>query len=364
MIPFTDLRAQYLEAKNDIDAAIARVLDTASYITGPLVEEFETAFAEYVDAPAACATGSGTTALMCALMACGINQDDEVITTPHTFISTGEAIYWQGATPVFVDIDDYYQIDVDKIEAAITPKTRAILFVDMYGQTPDIDRLQAIAAKHQLYLIADAAHSIGAEYKGRKVGSLVDLTCHSFNPVKNLGAIGDAGAITGREDLIKRAKMHRDHGRIIKWDFDTKGINARIDNLQALVVKAKLPYLQGWLDKKHAICERYTRELLSYVKTPRTAPWAKHSYYVYVIQVPERDAFIEYMKDNNVAVNVHYIKSLTEQRIFKTYGRGDCPLAEETCRNIVSLPCYHTLSQDNQTTIINLVKHWAELHGN
>lgn len=358
MIPFTDLKAQYLEAKLDIDAAIARVLDTSSYITGPLVEEFELAFANYVNAPAACATGSGTTALMCALMACDINAGDEVITTPHTFISTAEAIYWQGATPVFVDIDEYYQIDIDKIEAAITSKTRAILFVDMYGQTPDIDKLKQIANKYNLFLIADAAHSIGAEYNGQKVGNLVDLTCHSFNPVKNLGAIGDAGAITGREDLIKRAKMHRDHGRIIKWDFNIRGINARIDNIQALVVKAKLPYLQGWLDKKRVICERYTRELSDYVATPMIAPWAKHSFYVYVIQVPDRDGFIEYMHNNGVIVNVHYMKSLTEQRIFKTYGRGDCPIAEEVCSNIVSLPCYHTLTWEQQSYIIELVKAW------
>lgn len=358
MIPFTDLKSQYLEAKDDIDSAIARVLDTSSYITGPIVEEFEQSFADYVHAPAACATGSGTTALMCALMACDIGSGDEVITTPHTFISTGEAVYWQGATPVFVDIDEYYQIDVDQIEAAITARTKAILFVDMYGQTPDIDRLKKIAKKYNLFLIADSAHSIGAEYKGQKVGNLVDLTCHSFNPVKNLGAIGDAGAITGRPDLIARAKMHRDHGRIVKWDFDIKGINARIDNLQALVVKAKLAYLEAWLDKKRVICERYTRELSDFVETPKTAPWAKHSYYVYVIQVSGRDKFIEYMQDNGVTVNVHYMKSLTEQQIFKTYGRGDCPIAEEVCRRIVSLPCYHTLTWGQQSHIIELTKAW------
>jgi dTDP-4-amino-4,6-dideoxygalactose transaminase len=153
--------------------------------------------------------------------------------------------------------------------------------------------------------------------------------------------------------------MHRDHGRIVKWDFDIKGINARIDNLQASVVKAKLPYLQGWLDKKHAICERYTQELSDYVVTPKTAPWAKHSYYVYVIQIPDRDKFIEYMKENGVTVNVHYMKSLTEQKIFKIYGRGDCPRAEEICKNIVSLPCYHTLSWSEQSKIIELTKAWV-----
>jgi dTDP-4-amino-4,6-dideoxygalactose transaminase len=229
----------------------------------------------------------------------------------------------------------------------------------MYGQTPDIDRLQEIAKKHNLYLISDSAHSIGGEYKGRKVGNLVDLTCHSFNPVKNLGAIGDAGALTGRLDLIQRAKMHRDHGRIIKWDFDLRGINARIDNLQALVVKAKLPYLNTWLDKKRSICETYNRELEDYVLTPKTAPWAKHSYYVYVIQVKNRDKFIDYMKENGVTVNVHYMKSLTEQKIFQIYGRGKCPRAEEVCKNIVSLPCYHTLTWTQQSKIIELVKAWT-----
>ena len=358
MIPFTNLKSQYLEAKKDIDEAILRVLDTSSYITGAFVEEFEEEFAKFVNAPAACAVGSGTNALMCALMACDIQQGDEVITTPHTFISTSEAIYWQGAVPVFVDIDEQYQIDIDKIESMITPKTKAILFVDMYGQTPDIDKLKIIAQKYNLFLIEDAAHSIGAEYKNKKVGNLVDLTCHSFNPVKNLGAVGDAGAITGRVDLINKAKMHRDHGRVIKWDFDLKGINARIDNIQALVVKAKLPYLNGWLDKKRLICERYTTELKDYVITPKVSPWAKHSYYVYVIQVKNRDGFIEYMKANGVIVNVHYMKSLSEQPVFKNISRGQCPIAEEVCKHIVSLPCYHSLSDDEQTTIINLVKAW------
>jgi len=358
MIPFTDLKSQYLEAKTDIDRAIARVFDTSSYITGPIVEEFETQFAAYVGAEACASMGSGTNALMCSLMACGIAPGNEVITTPHTFISTSEAIIWQNAVPVFVDIDEYYQIDVDKIESAITAQTRAILFVDMYGQTPDIDRLRAIADKYNLYLIEDAAHSIGARYKGRVVGSLVDLTCHSFNPVKNLGAAGDAGAITGNPELIRLAKMYRDHGRKIKWDFEMRGINARIDNMQALIVQAKLPYLQTWLDGKHRICTRYTDELAGYVKTPATAPWAHHSYYVYVIEVERRDEYIEYMKQNGVTVNVHYLKSLTEQPVFARYG-GNCPRAEEACKNIVSLPCYHTLTDEQQSRIIELTKLWS-----
>jgi dTDP-4-amino-4,6-dideoxygalactose transaminase len=359
MIPATDLKSQYIECKAEIDAAIARVCNTASYITGPLVEEFEVAFSSFVGSEECAAVGSGTNALMCALMACDISEGDEVITTPHTFISTSEAIIWQGASPVFVDIDSKYQIDVTKIEAAITPRTKAILFVDMYGQTPDIDELKRIAVKHDLWLIEDAAHSIGSAFNGVSVGSLVDLTCFSFNPVKNLGAMGDAGALTGNHELITKAKMRRDHGRKIKWIFDLKGINARIDNMQAAIVQAKIPFLTGWLNKKREICHRYTEQLQDYVVTPVESEFSHHSYYVYVIQVKNRDQFIEYMKENGVAVNMHYPSSLTEQPVFAQYG-GHCPIAEEVCKNIVSLPCYHTLPIESQEKIIKLVQDWSK----
>jgi UDP-2-acetamido-2-deoxy-ribo-hexuluronate aminotransferase len=359
MIPFTDLKQQYLEIKTDIDAAIARVLDTSNYITGTITDEFETKFAEWVGAESCCATGSGTTALMCSMMAIGIADGDEVITTPHTFISTSEAIIWQGASPVFVDIDDNHQIDVDQIERRITDKTKAILFVDMYGHTPDIDRLREIADKYNLYLIEDAAHSVRSKYKGVQVGSLADLTCFSFNPVKNLGAMGDAGAITGRADLIARARMYNNHGRQNKWTFELRGINARIDNLQAAIVLAKLPYLDSWLDGKRAICHRYTEQLKDYVVTPKEYAWCHHTYYVYVIEVPRRDEFIEYMKTNGVMCNVHYLESLNEQPLFQKYMSEPTPKVSAMCRRIVSLPCYHTLTIDQQDHIINLVKAWV-----
>jgi dTDP-4-amino-4,6-dideoxygalactose transaminase len=361
MIPFTDLRQQYLEAKTDIDAAIARVLDTSNYITGAITDEFETKFAEWVGAEACCATGSGTTALMCSMMAIGVTDGDEVITTPHTFISTSEAIIWQGASPVFVDIDDNHQIDVDQIERRITDKTKAILFVDMYGHTPDIDRLREIADKHNLYLIEDAAHSVRSKYKGVQVGSLADLTCFSFNPVKNLGAMGDAGAITGRADLIARARMYNNHGRQNKWTFELRGINARIDNMQAAIVLAKLPYLDRWLDGKRAICHRYTEQLKDYVVTPKEHDWCHHTYYVYVIEVPRRDEFIEYMRENGVICNVHYLESLNEQPLFQKYITEPTPKVSAMCRRIVSLPCYHTLTVEQQDHIINLVKAWVSI---
>jgi dTDP-4-amino-4,6-dideoxygalactose transaminase len=359
MIPFTDLTKQNLEIKTEIDQAIRRVIDSSSFITGSITTEFERAFADFVEAEDCCATGSGTTALMCALMAVGITDGDEVITTPHTFISTSEAIIWQGASPVFVDIDDNHQIDVDQIERRITDKTKAILFVDMYGHTPDIDRLREIADKYDLWLIEDAAHSVRTKYKGQQVGSLVDLTCFSFNPVKNLGAIGDAGAITGSRELIAKCRMYNNHGRQNKWTFEVRGINARIDNLQAAVVQAKLPHLDRWLDGKRTICHRYTEQLKDYVVTPKEHDWCHHTYYVYVIEVPRRDEFIEYMKANGVTCNVHYLESLNEQPLFQKYVTEPTPKVSAMCRRIVSLPCYHTLTVEEQDHIISLVKAWV-----
>ena len=359
MIPFTDLHAQYQEAKTEIDQAYQRVMTTSSYITGPIVDEFETTFAEYVGAEACASTGSCTTALLCALLACGV-KDGEVITTPLTFVSTSESILWTGAKPRFVDIDDNYQMDVDKVEAMVNSNTRAILYVSLYGQTPDVDRLRAIADKYNLFLIEDAAHSIGSNYKGKPVGSLADLTCFSFNPVKNLGAAGDAGCITGRADLIKLARMYRDHGRKNKWDYELQGINARIDNFQALVVLSKLKYLDSWLTKKREICAKYTRELQDYVVTPNEFADSYHTYYVYVIEVPNRDEFIKYMQDNGVSVNVHYRGPLHKQPIFA--NGDDCPRTDKAVNNIVSLPCYHTLTQEQQDKIIGLTKEWSKLH--
>jgi len=359
MIPFTDLHAQYQEAKTEIDQAYERIMTTSSYITGPIVDEFETEFAKYVGAEACASTGSGTTALLCALLACGVNGG-EVITTPLTFVSTSESILWAGGKPRFVDIDDNYQMDIDQVEAMVNENTVAILYVSLYGQTPDVDRLRAIADKHKIWLIEDAAHSIGSSYKGKPVGSLADLTCFSFNPVKNLGAAGDAGCVTGRADLIKFVRMYRDHGRQNKWDYELQGINARIDNFQALVVLAKLKYLDSWLTKKRKICARYTRELQDYVVTPNEFADSYHTYYVYVIQVPERDKFIKYMQEHGVQVNVHYRGPLHKQRIFKNID--SCPRTDSACGKIVSLPCYHTLTEEQQTKIIRSVQEWSTLH--
>jgi dTDP-4-amino-4,6-dideoxygalactose transaminase len=219
-IPFVDLYPQYEELQSNIDNAIRGIIQKNDFITGPTVNKFEQAICKYTGAEDCAAMGSGTNALVCALKALGIDECDTVWTVGHTFVSTTEAIVNVGARPVFIDIDEYYHMDLEQIKD-FNPECppAAILFVDLYGQTPDIDKLKKFAKKYKIKLIEDAAQSFGSEYKGKKVGSLVDLTCFSFNPVKNLGAMGDAGAVTGSKKLIDRVRMYRDHGRKTKFQY-------------------------------------------------------------------------------------------------------------------------------------------------
>ena len=205
-------------------------------------------------------------------------------------------------------------------------------------------------------MIEDAAQSFGSEYKGRKVGGLVDLTCFSFNPVKNLGAMGDAGAVTGSKELIDKVKMYRDHGRKTKFEYDTVGYNARIDNLQAVVVQTKLKKIDEWLEKKREICRRYTEQLKDVVGCPKEAPWSKHTYYVYVIETPEgtRDALQSFLKEKGIATNIHYKFPTHRTKAFE--DGTDLPRTEYVCENILSLPCYHTLPDHHQQYVINCIK--------
>jgi len=359
-IKFTDLPGQYKEAKQDIDSAIQGVLESSSFITGPLVEKFEKEMLEYTGAEACASIGSGTNALTCALKSV-IEPGDEVITTAHTFVSTTESICIAGGVPVFVDIKDYYCIDIDAIEHKITDKTKAILFVDLYGQTPDIDKLQHIAKKHGLVLIEDAAQSFGSRYKDKMVGSLSDLTCFSFNPVKNLGAIGDAGMVTGKKDLVDKVKVFRDHGRTDRYEYVEVGYNMRIDNIQAMVVLAKLPYLEKWTQGKREICARYNRELKDHVTVPVENPNSLHTYYVYVIKVERRDELKKFLEDKGIQTNIHYKTPTHTQPAYRQHT-SSLPITEETCDSILSLPCYHTLTEQEQSYIISSIKEFYDRH--
>lgn len=357
-IPFVDLGSQNQEAKKEIDSAIERIMNTSSFITGPIVEEFENTMQEYTGAESCASIGSGTNALLCSLRAT-IQPGDEVITVSHTFVSTTEAIVLAGGVPVFVDIGDYYCIDVNQIESHITNKTKAILFVDLYGQTPNISQLKYIADKHNLILIEDAAQSFGSSYKGTKVGALSDLTCFSFNPVKNLGAIGDAGMVTGRKDLVDRVKMYRDHGRSQKFVYDKIGYNARIDNIQALVIQAKLPFLANWTEGKRAVCHRYTEALKGYVETPIENPESYHTYYVYVIKVGARDKLQKFLKERGIATNTHYKNPTHRTPAYESWTTS-LPVTEKAADSIISLPCYHTLTSDKQQYIIDSIKEFYD----
>jgi dTDP-4-amino-4,6-dideoxygalactose transaminase len=361
-IPFVDLYPQYEEVQTEIDMAIKDIITRSDFITGPTVEKFEKAICEYTGAEDCASIGSGTNALVCALKALEIGAGDEVMTVGHTFVSTTEAIVNVGATPLFVDIDKFYHLDAEQMRSVtgakefVSPRLKAILFVDLYGQTPDIDKINKFAKEFNLKVIEDAAQSFGAEYQGKKVGSLVDLTCFSFNPVKNLGAMGDAGAVTGAKELVDNVRMYRDHGRKTKFEYDTVGYNARIDNLQAVIVQAKLKKIDKWLDKKRDICRRYTEHLKDVVDCPMEAPWSKHTYYVYVIKTPQgtRDKLQAFLKDKGIGTNIHYKFPTHKTKAFNT--EVELSNTEYACDNILSLPCYHTLPEHHQDYIIKTIK--------
>ena len=354
-IPFVDLYPQYEELQTEIDLAIKDIITRSDFITGPTVDKFEEDICEYTGAEDCASIGSGTNALVCALKALGIGPGDRVMTVGHTFVSTTEAIVNVGAKPYFVDIDEFYHMDLREMEA-FDNSLKAILFVDLYGQTPDIDKINEFAKTFDVKVIEDAAQSFGSEYKGKKVGSLVDLTCFSFNPVKNLGAMGDAGAVTGAKELVDKVRMYRDHGRKTKFEYDTVGYNARIDNLQAVIVQAKLKKIDAWLDRKRQICRRYTEQLHDIVICPQEAPWSKHTYYVYVIETPEgtRDKLQQFLKDKGIATNIHYKFPTHKTKAFDT--GVELPNTEYACNNILSLPCYHTLPEHHQDYVIKAIK--------
>lgn len=364
-IPFVDLYPQYEELQSEIDFAIKDVITRSDFITGPTVDKFEKAICDYTGAESCASMGSGTNSLVCALRALDIGIGDTVWTVGHTFVSTTEAIVNVGARPHFVDVDEFYLFDLDKV-TDFNPECppSAILFVDLYGQTPDIDKLKKFARKYKIKLIEDAAQSFGAEYKGKKVGNLVDLTCFSFNPVKNLGAMGDAGAVTGSKKLIDKVKMYRDHGRKTKFEYDEVGYNSRIDNLQAIIVQAKLAKIDSWLEKKRNICRRYTEALDGIVKCPKEAPWGLHSYYVYVIETPKgtRDGLAKFLKDKGIATNIHYRNPTHTTRAFNEYKYEKLQRTEYLCKNILSLPCYHTLPEHWQNYIVKSIKEYYDKH--
>jgi UDP-2-acetamido-2-deoxy-ribo-hexuluronate aminotransferase len=355
-IPFTNLYQQYLDCQIEIDSAIKTTIESSSFITGLDVTKFENVMAEYVGAKDCASTGSCTTALICSLKAAGIGPGDQVLTTPHTFVATTEAIAIVGADPVFVDIDpDTHLMDLELLEKSITDQSRAVLFVDIYGQCPDLDRLRKICDQHKMVLIQDAAHSLGASWNGTRLGSQADYTCFSFNPVKNLGAMGDAGCVTGSKLNMDRVRVFRDHGRTSRYEFTELGYNARIDNMQSNIVLAKLPKLQSWIARKQEIAAYYNQQLQHLVKTIKHQPGAKHGYYVYVIQTPQRDQLKDFLESRGIGTNIHYATTTHVQPAFSQWYRP-CPVAEQTVQEILSLPCRYDLTDQEVEYVVATVK--------
>jgi dTDP-4-amino-4,6-dideoxygalactose transaminase len=325
------------------------------------VSDFEQAFATAVGAQGAVGVASGTAALQLALLACGIEPGDEVITTAHTFIATAQAISRIGARPVFVDVDPRtYNLDPNKVEAAITSRTKVLLPVHLYGQPAELKRLREIAERHHLRLIEDAAQAHAAEYEGRRCGSIGDLACFSFYPGKNLGAYGDAGAVTGNDEtLLARIRKLRDHGRISKYEHDELGFGERIDALQAAVLKAKLPHLDEWTEARRANARAYNEMLAGAdVITPYEAPNVRHVYHLYVIRVPRRDAMLEHLRSHGVEAGLHYPIPVHRQPAYlkRGYGGVSLPITERLAGEVISLPMYPELTREQLEYVVQTVK--------
>jgi len=348
-VPYLDLRAQYQSIKPEIDGAIAGVLDSGQFVLGSEVTEFEREFADYCGTSHCIALNSGTSALHLALLAAGIGPDDEVITVPFTFVASVAAIAYTGARPVLVDIDPQsFTMDVSAIEAAITPRTKAILVVHLYGQPADMDPIMDIARRHGLVVIEDAAQAHGAKYKGRLVGSIGDMACFSFYPGKNLGAYGEGGAVTtGNPEYARSIRMLRDWGQDAKYHHVLRGFNYRMEAFQGAILRVKLRHLERWTEARRALAGKYN-ELLgdSGVERPKEMSWARHVYHVYTLRSQDRESLRAALQEDGIQTGVHYPVPVHLQPAYADlgYGRGAFPQAEAAANQVLSIPLYPELS--------------------
>jgi dTDP-4-amino-4,6-dideoxygalactose transaminase len=361
MIPFVDLKAQYRSIKGEIDAAIANVLESAEFVLGKEVAAFEAEFSAYCGARYGVAVNSGTSALHLALLAAGVGPGDEVITVPFTFVATLAAIRYTGALPVLVDIDSTsYTLDVRLLEDAITPRTKAILPVHLYGQPADMDPILAIAQRHDLTVIEDAAQAHGAEYKGRRAGSLGDLGCFSFYPGKNLGAYGEGGmVVTNNPDYAKTVAMLRDWGQDRKYHHALPGFNYRLEGLQGAILRVKLRYLEAWTEARRRHAARYNALLDGNGVTPPAAlADRRHVYHVYAIRVPQRDAFQQALTSQGIQTGIHYPIPVHLQPAYADLGykEGEVPAAERAAAEVLSLPMFPELTEAQQDEVVGAIR--------
>jgi dTDP-4-amino-4,6-dideoxygalactose transaminase len=356
VIPFLDLKAQYSSVKSEVEAVVGRVLESGHYVLGPEVEAFEREFAAYCGAPHGVAVNSGTSALHLALLAAGIGPGDEVITTPFTFVATASAVCNAGARPVFVDIRrDSFTIDPNRIEAAITPRTRALIPVHLYGQPADMNPILDIARRHGLTVIEDACQAHGAEYEGRRAGGIGDLGCFSFYPGKNLGACGEGGLVVARDAAhAKKVRMLRDWGQERKYEHVLPGFNFRMDAIQGAILRVKLRRLEEWTDGRRAAATRYGRLLAdSGVEVPKEMAYARHVYHVYAVRTDDRPALQEALHAEQIQTGIHYPIPVHLQAAYASLGyrSGDFPEAEAAAREVLSLPMFPELTEPQQARV-------------
>jgi dTDP-4-amino-4,6-dideoxygalactose transaminase len=361
-VPFLDLKTQYLSIKDEIQTALNAVLDATAFAGGPFVAQFEKEFAEFCEVDHCIGVGSGTDALWLALLALGVGPGDEVITVPDTFIATAEAITYCGATPVFVDVEETtYNMNPALIEAAITPKTRAIIPVHLFGQTADMDPILDIAKRHRLSVVEDSCQAHGAHYKGRPAGSMGDAGCFSFYPGKNLGAYGEAGAVvTNNSGLANKMRMIRDHGQAKKYYHGCIGWNARMDGFQGAILSVKLKHLPEWNEGRRKNAELYNTLLngCNGVVIPEEMDYAKHVYHIYAIRSQNRDALIAKLGEKGVNCGIHYPVPIHLQDAYASLGLklGSYPVAERVASEFVSLPMYAELTSEQVKMVSNNIR--------
>ncbi len=372
-VPLLDLKAQYQTIKPEMDRAVQEVFESQYFILGPTVERCEKSLAEYCQCAHAVGVSSGSDALLMALMCEGIGPGDEVVTTPYTFFATAGAIARTGAKPVFCDIDPAtFNLDVRQIEACITPATRVIIPVHLYGQMADMDPIMEIAKRHHLLVIEDAAQAIGSEYHGRRAGSIGDYGCYSFFPSKNLGGAGDGGLVTTQDaGRAEKLRHYRNHGMNPRYYHQYVGGNFRLDALQAAVVEVKLPHLDAWSNRRQHNARRYDRLFAeaglspNVVRTPvhphgtegPTTDGMRHIFNQYVIRVPQRDALKAFLTENQVGCDIYYPVPLHLQACFSGLGGqvGDFPNSEQASEETLALPIYPELTDEQAQTVVKVM---------
>ncbi|RPI52684.1 MAG: DegT/DnrJ/EryC1/StrS family aminotransferase [Acidobacteria bacterium] len=369
-VPLLDLKAQFAPLRAEVLAAIARVCDAQQFILGPEVEALERELAAFLDVAHAIGVSSGTDALLAALMALDVGPGDEVVTTPFSFFATAGSIARLGARPVFVDIDPLtFNIDAPAVEWAITPNTKAIIPVHLFGQSADMDTILDIASRKSVAVVEDAAQAIGTTYRNRTVGGLGTIGCFSFFPTKNLGTFGDGGLVTTRDAaLARKLRAIRQHGGETKYHHDSIGGNFRLDALQAAILRVKLPYLDGWTRARRRNAERYdamfaSAGLAGVVRPPARAAQSTHIYHQYVIRTPDRDRLRAHLRARDIGTEVYYPLPLHLQPCFRGlgYSAGSFPAAEAAAKDVLALPIYGELTEAQQTWVVESIREFFQL---